>query len=142
MPRLHAQANITTSPTHILPLLHAYLTQPNAVLKPLNDDQYSYVLAGIPLKGEYDILAHEPHAYLHARTRSGIQADLEIIIDGTHEGALVTVLLEYQLPGALLGGMTNRLVLEQQIQHDIDTVLAWLAERTLNESLDESQGEA
>jgi hypothetical protein len=78
---------------------------------------------GIRIKGEYEILELEPNRYLLARTLSGIETVVEFAFEAVAEGTLLIVTADYTLPGAILGGTTNRLTLEQQIERDTRAAL-------------------
>ncbi len=85
--------------------------------------RYAYLLHGLRLKGEYEIVDFVPSRYLFARTLSGISAVVEVVIDDDGAATTLDFALNYALPGALLGSSTHAPALEAQLEQDISTML-------------------
>ncbi|MCC6616557.1 MAG: SRPBCC family protein [Anaerolineae bacterium] len=84
---------------------------------------YTYQLMGIGIKGEAEVYQYQPPHYLLIRATAGIQALIELAFEAEGNVTHLTVTADYSLPGALLGSMTHRPALEQQLEGDIAAAL-------------------
>jgi hypothetical protein len=115
MPRLITDIIIHAPPTAVFDHLLALHTHAAG--------QYRYSLLGIRVKGEYALIEQTQPRYLLLRTTSGIEALVELALAAVDTGTHLTLTADYALPGTLLGGATNRMTLEAQLERDVAAAL-------------------
>ncbi|MDX2136904.1 MAG: hypothetical protein SF123_02325 [Chloroflexota bacterium] len=115
MPRLITEIAIHASSTAVFDHLLALHTDAAG--------QYRYALLGIRVKGEYELIEQTAPRYLLLRTTSGIEALIELALEPVDGGTHLMLTADYALPGTLLGGATNRMTLEAQLERDVATAL-------------------
>jgi hypothetical protein len=118
MPRLITDITIHASPAAVFDHLLALHSEAAG--------QYRYALLGIRIKGEYELIEQTVPRYLLLRTTSGIEALIELSLESVDDGTHLMLTADYALPGTLLGGSTNRMTLEAQLERDVAAVLYWI----------------
>jgi hypothetical protein len=88
--------------------------------------RYAYLLHGIRIKGEYEVVDFAPPRYVFIRTLSGIHAVLELVLEDDGTTTTLDLTANYALPGTLLGSSTHRPALESQIEDDLITMIQQL----------------
>lgn len=91
--------------------------------------RYVYNMMGVKIKGEHLVEAYEENRHLIVRTISGIEATFEFWFEGLPddpESTRVTIMVDYALPGAMLGKLLNRLTMEQKNERDLNQALVLL----------------
>jgi len=91
--------------------------------------RYVYNMMGVKIKGEHVVEVFEENRLLMVRTLSGIEATFEFRFDRLLDDppiTRVTIMVDYALPGAMLGKLLNRLTMEQKNERDLHQALVML----------------
>ncbi len=91
--------------------------------------RYVYNMMGVKIKGEHQVEVFEENQRLVVRTISGIEATFEFYFEAHPDDPAitrVTIMVDYALPGAMLGKLLNRLTMEQKNERDLNQALVLL----------------
>jgi uncharacterized membrane protein len=86
--------------------------------------RYVYNMMGVKIKGEHEVLDMRENEYLKVKTISGIDSTFEFIFAPEADSSRLTVRVDYKLPGAIIGQLLNKLVIEQKNESDLEEGLA------------------
>ncbi len=82
--------------------------------------RYVYNMMGVKIKGEHEVIELEPNARLVVQTKSGLDSTFTYTMQPQGAGTLLTVEVEYNLPGSILGKMLNKLAVEGKNERDLE----------------------
>lgn len=83
--------------------------------------RYVYNMIGIRIKGEHRVTAMEENRYLLVKTISGIQSAFEFTFSAVNDArTLLTVRVDYEMPGAILGQLLDRALIERKNIDDLE----------------------
>jgi uncharacterized membrane protein len=82
--------------------------------------RYVYNMMGVKIKGEHEVLEMHENEYLKVKTISGIDSTFEFVFAPNGKGSSLTVRVDYKLPGAIIGQLLNKLVIEQKNETDLE----------------------
>ncbi|GEM_PF-823488 len=97
--------------------------------------RYVYNMMGVKIKGEHRVTEMIENEYLLVKTISGIDSIFEFKFERVNSDAAspemesftrLTLMVEYALPGSVLGHLLNRLTLEQKNERDLQQALVTL----------------
>jgi len=86
--------------------------------------RYVYNMMGVKIKGEHEVLEMTDNQYLKVKTISGIDSTFEFLFQPKGNATTLTIRVDYQLPGSVLGQLLNKLVIEQKNEADLRDGLA------------------
>ena len=86
--------------------------------------RYVYNMMGVKIKGEHEVLEMSDNQYLKVKTISGIDSTFEFMFEPKGQNTLLTIRVDYKLPGSVLGQLLNKLVIEQKNESDLREGLA------------------
>ncbi len=91
--------------------------------------RYVYNMLGVKIKGQHRVEILCPDERLYVRTISGIDSAFNFVFVWEDECATrLTVTIDYQLPGALLGQLFNKAMIESENGKNLETGLDHLKE--------------
>lgn len=85
--------------------------------------RFAYNMMGVEIKGEHEVTAFTPNAHLQVTTTSGIQSRFDYHFAPQGDGCELTVAVDYELPGGVLGKLANKVVVERKNVDDLRTGL-------------------
>lgn len=95
--------------------------------------RYVYNMVGIRIKGEHHAITYEENRRLIVHTISGLESSFSFEFQAvTGFRTRLTIRVEYQLPGAIIGKLISRAALEQRNMEDVRGALKAL--KTMVES--------
>ncbi len=81
---------------------------------------YVYNMMGVKIKGEHEVLEMARDEYLRVKTISGIDSEFEFIFQPSGLGTLLTIRVNYNLPGSVIGQLLNKMVIEKKNEQDLN----------------------
>lgn len=75
--------------------------------------EWTYKMAGIPLRGQAVIVEHAPNEYAVHQTIGMINATFAYTVEAHEEGTLFTLEIEYSIPIPVLGKWAERIAIAQ-----------------------------
>ena len=81
--------------------------------------RYVYNMMGVEIKGEHEVRAFEANRHLRVTTTSGIDSTFDYIFEPEGDGCRLTVRVDYDLPGGILGRLANKVVVERKNVEDL-----------------------
>jgi len=81
--------------------------------------RYVYNMIGVRIKGEHKVIDYVENQHLLVRTTSGIDASFDFTFEPNDDTTRLTIRVDYTLPGAILGQLLNREVLEKKNIDDL-----------------------
>lgn len=88
------------------------------------DSTWEYKMAGVTFAGATTTVEYQPPSRLVMQTTGGIPSTWVFTLEPQGEATLATVVLDYVMPGALLGKAVDKLVLERQNEKSIERYIA------------------
>lgn len=82
--------------------------------------RYVYNMMGVKIKGEHEVKALTENQHLHVKTLSGIDSAFDFSFAPANGGTLLTIRVDYNLPGSVLGQLLNKLAVEQKNERDLE----------------------
>jgi uncharacterized membrane protein len=82
--------------------------------------RYVYNMLGIRIKGEHCVVDLVENRHLLVKTTSGIDTSFDFTFAPAENSTLLTVRVSYALPGAILGGLFNRAVIEKHNAEELE----------------------
>jgi uncharacterized membrane protein len=77
--------------------------------------RYVYNMLGVRIKGEHRIVQLMPDQHLLVKTISGIDSTFEFTFVPENDAATrLTIVVDYQLPGAIIGQLLNKVAIENE----------------------------
>jgi uncharacterized membrane protein len=103
--------------------LQERITPPPTVVG--STSRYVYNMLGIHIKGEHKVIEMVENRHLLVKTTSGIEASFDFTFASIYhaERTLLTVRVNYALPGAIVGQLFNRVTIEKRNAEDLATGL-------------------
>jgi uncharacterized membrane protein len=86
--------------------------------------RYVYNMMGVKIKGEHEVMGIAENQYLKVKTISGIDSTFEFLFQSKGDATILTIRVDYKLPGSVLGQLLNKLVIEQKNEADLRDGLA------------------
>jgi coenzyme Q-binding protein COQ10 len=112
--------------------LQERVTPPPTVLG--SRSRYVYNMMGVKIKGEHEVLELAHNEYLKVKTISGIDSEFEFFFQSHGSGTLLTIRVNYNLPGSVIGQLLNKMVIEKKNEDDLRDGLANLKAILENEA--------
>ncbi|HEX79002.1 MAG TPA: SRPBCC family protein [Dehalococcoidia bacterium] len=84
---------------------------------------YTFKLAGLPLKGESEVLEYVPNKRYVTESKGGIKSAWNWTLTPEDGGTLVNVVVEYSIPVPVLGKISEKLAMGQ-IEREADLAAA------------------
>jgi coenzyme Q-binding protein COQ10 len=81
--------------------------------------RYAYNMLGIEIKGEHEVTAFTPNERLHVTTTSGLDSAFDWLFRVEKGGCRLTVRVDYEVPGGILGKLANKVVVERKNLEDL-----------------------
>lgn len=75
--------------------------------------QWTYKMAGFPLRGESTTIAHIPNERRVVRTRGGMESLWTYVVERAAVGTHLEITVEYSIPAPLLGRLAEKLVVRR-----------------------------
>ena len=82
--------------------------------------RYVYNMMGVKIKGEHEVVEMIPNERLKVRTNSGLDSTFIYSFEAAGGNTLLTVEVDYSLPGSLLGKLLNKLAIEHKNETDLE----------------------
>ncbi|HLY25216.1 MAG TPA: SRPBCC family protein [Aggregatilineales bacterium] len=83
--------------------------------------RYVYNMSGFRLKGEHRVEQFEPNQALLVKTTSGIDSAFHFIFaSADNDATKLTIAVDYQLPGAIVGQLLNKALIEGENARNLD----------------------
>lgn len=96
--------------------------------------QYVYNMMGVKIRGEHEVLEMSRDEYLKVKTISGIDSQFEFFFQPSGDATYLTIRVNYNLPGSVIGQLLNKLVIEKKNEDDLRDGLANLKAIMENEA--------
>jgi uncharacterized membrane protein len=120
---------IANQPEHIADWWSSFELQARVTPAPTavgSVSRYVYNMVGVKIKGEHKVLELTPNRLLKVKTISGIESTFDFVFAPRENGCLLTVRVDYALPGSFLGQLMNRMVIEEKNEKSLRDGLATL----------------
>ncbi len=92
-------------------------------IKPGTTFDWTYRMLGTDFKGKGKVLDYEKNRKFTMRMEGNFPITETYIFDGDQNSTTLTVEIEYELPGRLLGAIADKIVVEKLNVKEADTVL-------------------
>ena len=89
---------------------------------------YKYNMMGATINGEVILETYDPPNHLIVRTTGGAAGTFDWTFATEESGTRVNVVVDYNLPGSILGKIADKLVVEKRNEADLDEGLKKLKE--------------
>ena len=89
---------------------------------------YTYKLAGLPLKGESEVIEYTPNQRYVTKSKGGMVSTFTWTFSPEDSGTRLNVVVEYTIPVPILGKVGERLALGQ-VEREADYAVANIKER-------------
>lgn len=89
---------------------------------------YKYNMMGATISGEVILETYDPPNHLIVRTTGGAAGTFDWAFARAGSGTQITVVVDYNLPGSILGKIADKLVVEKRNEADLDEGLKKLKE--------------
>lgn len=86
--------------------------------------EWTYKMVGVKLDGVTEIAALEPNAHVLFKNTGGIPSTLDYRYASEGGKTRVSVVMDYTLPGSVLGKLADKLVVERLNEREAENVLA------------------
>jgi carbon monoxide dehydrogenase subunit G len=108
--------------------VYAYLKQPNKLgewMVSLNEVtniqgegvgqtyEWTYRMAGVPLKGKTTVVEDEPSTYIMTKTEGGVKSTWRFTLTPVGEGTKLTLAIDYEVPLPVVGKLAEKLVVKR-----------------------------
>ncbi len=85
--------------------------------------RYAYNMMGLEIRGEHEVTAFTPDEHLQVTTTSGLDSMFDFHFADDGGNCRLTVRVDYEVPGGILGRIANQLVVERKNLEDLQTGL-------------------
>jgi coenzyme Q-binding protein COQ10 len=85
--------------------------------------RYVYNMMGVKIKGEHEVIEMAENKRLVVKTISGLDSTFIFTFAPQSSGMLLTIEVDYELPGSILGKLLNKLVVEEKNEKDLEAGL-------------------
>ncbi len=81
---------------------------------------FTYNMLGVKTSGEIELTVYEPPSHLTVKTSGGVTGtfDWRCALEGS--GTRLSVVVDYSLPGSILGKIADKLVVEKRNEADLE----------------------
>jgi uncharacterized membrane protein len=82
--------------------------------------RYVYNMMNVSIRGEHEVMAYEENQHLRVETISGIDSAFDFRFEPLdNDSTRLTIMVDYTLPGSVVGQLMNRLVIEERNIRDL-----------------------
>jgi uncharacterized membrane protein len=81
--------------------------------------RYVYNMLNVEIRGEHEVMAMETNRHLIVQTISGIDSTFDFEFQPDDDGTLLTIRVDYSLPGSVIGQLMNRVFIEERNLADL-----------------------
>ena len=85
--------------------------------------RYVYNMMGVKIKGEHEVIEMVYDKSLVVKTTSGLDSTFIFTFAPINGDTLLTIEVDYELPGSILGKLLNKLVVEERNERDLEVGL-------------------
>jgi len=82
--------------------------------------RFTYNMLGVKTTGEVELTTYEPPTHLVARTSGGVNGTFDWRCTPEGSGTRLSVVVDYTLPGSILGKIADKLVVEKRNEADLE----------------------
>ena len=90
--------------------------------------RFVYNMLGVKTSGEIELAIYEPPRHLTVRTSGGVNGTFDWRCVDENGATHLRVVIDYSLPGSILGKLADKLVVEKRNQADLEAGLQKLKE--------------
>jgi uncharacterized membrane protein len=82
--------------------------------------RYVYNMLNVSIRGEHEVMGYDENRHLRVETISGIDSAFDFRFEPlSDDSTRLTIMVDYTLPGSVVGQLINRLVIEERNIKDL-----------------------